>query len=1029
MNFPHLTPFRTIQGLALTLAFLTITLAFSRAQNFDGKLYWANGDFIKGSLIGSQEEQLHWKTDLFSQPMVIESAYLDSITFDQNKSRSDSASPFRATLMSGDVLHGKLESITNEFTTLTDPRHGPIRLRNSSWLHLRRLNHPSLVFLGPNGREGWKTLNRKLQVDFWSMRAGGGLQSKRWRSELYRDLKMPGLVQFEILLRSTERPEFTVAFDKEQDSETQPKLETWDDELVFSYGKGFESVQTLKKDIRAINLLMFWNRPLGELLIHSSSGEQLAKVKLDPKYNPTGFYLRNKGLNLELAKLRISEWNGRPPALVREGQSRIRLVDGSVLYGRVASMDTSRTITMTDGRTVELDRIDTIHFREVPATPPPPQPVELTYPDGSLLSGELRAITDGKAIFSTGYSPDPITSDLNGAREIRFYAQNDVPGSPSDELYLNNRVLRGTLSPGKGDSPIQWMPFGGSKAIPLKPDAKARIIRTKSRAVSNLDGDRLFLNSHEIISCRIESVDDEFVHFRTSLAEVKKMPAASVKAIEFRQGRLQLIGFGDRSWTKVKTKKGTVTREPDRLTIDGGAIHHPSILRADELTFDVKWDSGTQGALTLGMFAHELPDSQPPLQVSFSCWSNRLWVTGSEAGGARNAMGGDDITITNGEAKVKIILVDDRVQIHINGQELVNLPFESKKRLGNGLRFATGGPWFDRMTDLSKAVITNFQIRSSNGLLAPLRVDAEAQRQALTTPRFRRESPDTHILIAPNGDLLRGRLGGITKDAIRFSSRLEEVELPRDRVAGLVYLDTEETELTIEPKEVRVVLSDGTAIRLIPKEMSGTSLTGTSPSLGNCQLPTSAIRQIEIGSVTPIPDFLVYGDWDRLDPIEPEIPDPESGAKPNEMVSQEAPDFDVKLLTGASFKLSEQKGKVTVLEFWATWCGPCARAFPEYLDAMKAFEGKPVRFIAVNQGEVPVVIKPYLKRHNWDFEVALDPRQEIGRKYTVEGIPHTVIIDQQGKIAWVQSGFRPAIGDEFKKVIEGLLAPKEEEPQ
>ena len=152
-----------------------------------------------------------------------------------------------------------------------------------------------------------------------------------------------------------------------------------------------------------------------------------------------------------------------------------------------------------------------------------------------------------------------------------------------------------------------------------------------------------------------------------------------------------------------------------------------------------------------------------------------------------------------------------------------------------------------------------------------------------------------------------------------------------------------------------------------------------------------------------------------------EAPTPERNS--DSLVGLPAPSVKTTLLDGAKFDLSEHKGKVVVLDFWATWCGPCVRALPELMKVTSSFPKNQVVLVTINQGEKSKQIKKFLKQKKWEsLTVALDPKAVAGKSFKVEGIPQTVIIDKQGKVRHVHVGFSPNIGSRLKKEIQALLS-------
>jgi alkyl hydroperoxide reductase subunit AhpC len=141
------------------------------------------------------------------------------------------------------------------------------------------------------------------------------------------------------------------------------------------------------------------------------------------------------------------------------------------------------------------------------------------------------------------------------------------------------------------------------------------------------------------------------------------------------------------------------------------------------------------------------------------------------------------------------------------------------------------------------------------------------------------------------------------------------------------------------------------------------------------------------------------------------------------LVGRPAPDFSLPLLAGGQMKLSDNKGKqVVVLDFWATWCPPCQAELPVVNRLLAGYKDKGVLFVAVNQGEDANQVRTFLQGIHIEPTVALDAQGSAGHLYQVSGIPQTVIIDKQGIVRAVFTGYGPGTEDDIKKQLDEVLA-------
>ncbi len=130
------------------------------------------------------------------------------------------------------------------------------------------------------------------------------------------------------------------------------------------------------------------------------------------------------------------------------------------------------------------------------------------------------------------------------------------------------------------------------------------------------------------------------------------------------------------------------------------------------------------------------------------------------------------------------------------------------------------------------------------------------------------------------------------------------------------------------------------------------------------------------------------------------------GAEPEHaLVGKPAPLFNTNFLDGAPFELSQHLGKdVVVLDFWATWCGPCVASMPTLSEVTNEFSDRGVRLFAVNCAEQPEEVKDFVEQSGLELTVVMDPEGLISKAYGADGIPQTVLIDRQGKVRFVHVG-------------------------
>ena len=133
-------------------------------------------------------------------------------------------------------------------------------------------------------------------------------------------------------------------------------------------------------------------------------------------------------------------------------------------------------------------------------------------------------------------------------------------------------------------------------------------------------------------------------------------------------------------------------------------------------------------------------------------------------------------------------------------------------------------------------------------------------------------------------------------------------------------------------------------------------------------------------------------------------------------------DFELPDLAGASRRLSDFKGKVVFLNFWATWCGPCRFEMPSMEKLYQRFNGKGLEIVAVNLQEDRKSVQSYVDELGLSFPVLLDTTGRIGATYGARSIPITYLVDRKGNVIAGTVGTREWNTEDYLRFFEKLLA-------
>lgn len=137
-------------------------------------------------------------------------------------------------------------------------------------------------------------------------------------------------------------------------------------------------------------------------------------------------------------------------------------------------------------------------------------------------------------------------------------------------------------------------------------------------------------------------------------------------------------------------------------------------------------------------------------------------------------------------------------------------------------------------------------------------------------------------------------------------------------------------------------------------------------------------------------------------------------------VYDKAPDFELKATDGKMIKLSDYKGKIVIIDFWATWCPPCRKGIPDLVELQEKY-GKDLVIIGISLDDKRTIkdVEPFVSKYKINYPVVYGDEKTVGLFGNIESIPTSFVIDREGNIVKTHVGLIPK--SEYEKDIEGLL--------
>ena len=139
------------------------------------------------------------------------------------------------------------------------------------------------------------------------------------------------------------------------------------------------------------------------------------------------------------------------------------------------------------------------------------------------------------------------------------------------------------------------------------------------------------------------------------------------------------------------------------------------------------------------------------------------------------------------------------------------------------------------------------------------------------------------------------------------------------------------------------------------------------------------------------------------------------------LTGQTAPDFVLKSATGENLRLSEYRGDVVMINFWATWCGPCRQEMPLLDELYTRYQRVGFNLLGVNIDDDSRRAMAMVNELGISFPVLFDEDKKVSKLYEVEAMPLTILLDREGTVRHVHHGYQPGYEQKYLNEIRSLL--------
>jgi hypothetical protein len=826
------------------------------------------GEFVAMADDGPQT-RLRWQSPVFSVPFEFALGEVVGVRSlgpepPQEPGPDPESTVFRVRLEGGDSVDGEIVAIESDQVTFRPvDNQQPVRIQRSLLTGIvRRAAGETGGYVGPAGLNGWN----QEPASSWRDEAGR-IATDRPNASVSRDVGGPARARYDITLSWQKRPElvFAVAAGAGDGPDAYRfEMLTLEDgravAIIVRQDKGrgdIAEVVIADPEPGRLRLSLFVDQEAGRLAAFLADGRDVVDLTLPPAAAAepgSRVRLTVRAGDVCLESLRVSQWTGLEPLSGGAAVSQLIPRTGPALEGEIESLDASGQLvvaTATGPKTMPLAEVQELRLPHgtdsaEAATAGPPPSVRLVRWGGSVISGEIMAVTDTAVRIGRAGIEGTVLVPLNDLRSLASLRAGEHPELPGRAGHL---IMEGVKLPGclAGGGPtttgLAWQPQGSSTASGFAPSKQRdlsavveyvppEVSRDESLAgLVDVGGIGGAVNQDENGSFVITMLAEEGAAARDGRIEpgdqiLAVRPLATAGFVETRGLDLETVmnllrgRVGTPVSVRIQPASGA---EPVQIDLVRGLIYVAS-----------------QDVLDQALAAHARLAAGQAAAIGDAAGFPGLVIlrSGDVVAAALEGIGSEGVRVrspvTASEGREPVVVAHSLVQA-------VELDPSAASR--------------------------------------PL--DRAQWQRLLTLPRSQRDNPPTHLVRLRSGDYLRGNLESLDAEQVEFRVLGQRKQLPREAVVRVIWLHPEDLDLgagaevdeadqdggTTMPAPVaglvvQAVSAGGERTTLVADRVEGQSVVGLSPAFGPSRIDTERIDRLLVGkAVAAAEEELPYGQW------------------------------------------------------------------------------------------------------------------------------------------------------------------------